>query len=474
MYKVIKELREKIFQRLLNADLSFFFGKQYGDILSRATNDLEAFRNTMILIGIDLLTQIFTVIAMIFVLIYRDWKLFIIFLIATPLFAVSFNYFGNKRKKYSQKVQESASEYTQFINQIIFGLETIKLFNTSFIQKIFQTINEKFFKNQRKNALYDVLFLSSVEIASYFAAAGILFYGGIRIIKGELTTGDFFSFLSALLILVNSIQILQRGLIQIKVISPLVDRLNLILNLPQEDKKGINFEGLKEKIDYRNVSLSLNGNLILKNINVSINKGEKVGIIGHTGSGKSTFLKLLYGVFRNYEGDIYLDKIELRNYDIYSVREKIAVITQDVFVFNDTVENNLRIVKPDATEEELLQAIKKAKADFIFKLKDGLKTVIGERGSILSGGERQRLALARIFLKEPDIVIIDEGTSALDINTEKEVMDSIYEHFKDKTILIIAHRLNTLEKCNKIIVFENGEIKEIKDYINSQNLQEVG
>lgn len=427
----------------------------------------------MVLIGIDFFTQLFTVIAMIFVLIYRDWKLFLIFLIATPLFAISFNYFGNKRKKYSQKVQESASEYTQFINQIIFGLETIKLFNALFIQRIFENINERFFKNQRKNALYDVLFLSSVEIASYLAAAGILFYGGIRIIKGEITTGDFFSFLSALLILVNSIQILQRGLIQIKVISPLVDRLNLILNIPEEEKNGINFEGLKEKIDYKNVSLSLNGITILKNINVTIKKGEKVGIVGHTGSGKSTFLKLLYGVFRNYEGNIYLDIRELKDYNIYSIRENIAVITQDVFIFNDTVENNLRIAKPNATEEELIQAIKKAKADFVFKLKDGLKTVIGERGSILSGGERQRLALARIFLKNPDIVIIDEGTSALDINTEKEVMDSIYEHFKDKTILIIAHRLNTLEKCNKIIVFENGEIKEIRDYINNQNLQEA-
>ena len=140
-----------------------------------------------------------------------------------------------------------------------------------------------------------------------------------------------------------------------------------------------------------------------------IRKGQKVGIIGQTGSGKSSFVKLLYGVFRNYEGKILLDDTDLKAYNIKTVRDKIAVITQDVFIFNDTIENNLKIAKPDATEEEIINALKKAKADFVFRLKDTIKTIIGERGSSLSGGERQRLAIARIFLKNPDIIIIDEA-----------------------------------------------------------------
>jgi len=469
LYKVMKNLRENIFKKILNADMSFFFGKQYGEILSRATNDIEAFKSAMILIGVDFFTQLFTVIAMVGVLIYRDWKLFLIFLFATPLFAISFNYFGEKRKKYSQRVQESAGEYTQFINQLLYGLETIKLFSKEKILSVFESINERFFKNQRKNALYDVFFLSSIEIASYLAAGGIIFYGGVRIINGELTTGDLFSFLSALLILVNSSQILQRGLIQIKAVNPVIERIKFLLDMPQEKEDGIEFKGLKEKIEYKNVSLKINENKILEDVNVLIRKGQKVGIIGQTGSGKSSFVKLLYGVFRNYEGKILLDDTDLKEYNIKTVRDKIAVITQDVFIFNDTIENNLKITKPDATEEEIINALKKAKADFVFRLKDTVKTVIGERGSSLSGGERQRLAIARIFLKNPDIIIIDEGTSALDEETEKYVMEEIYSHFHDKTILIIAHRLKTLEKCDVFIVFENGKVKEIRDSLNAKD-----
>ncbi|MGC8941891.1 MAG: ABC transporter ATP-binding protein [Sulfurihydrogenibium sp.] len=456
--KVSRNLREEIFNKIVNSDFSAFIGKKYGDIISRATNDVEAFRNSMIFIGIDFFTQTFTVIAMVFVLIYMDWKLFVIFLVVTPLFALSFNYFGEKRKKYSKRVQESAAEYTQFLSQVISGIETVKLFKKEFLIDIFQKINDVFFRNQRKNALYDVFFLSSIELASYFAAAGIIFYGGVRIVNGEITTGSLFSFLSALLILVNSFQILQRGLLQIKVITPIVERIQYILNLPQEKEEGLRFSTLKESIVYQNVSLSIEGKYLLKEVNVRINKGEKVGIVGHTGSGKSTFVKLLYGIYKNYEGKILLDYTELREYSISSLRDKIAVISQDVFVFNDTVENNLRIVKPDASEEEIVQALKRAKADFVFKHKEGIKMVVGERGSNLSGGERQRLAIARIFLKNPEIVIIDEGTSALDTETEKYVMEEIYTYFADKTVLIIAHRLKTLERCDKILFFENGRL----------------
>jgi subfamily B ATP-binding cassette protein MsbA len=464
--KVVKSLREEIFIKIINADFTAFLGKRYGDIISRATNDIEAFRNSMIFLGIDFFTQSFTVIAMTFVLIYMDWKLFVIFLFATPLFAISFNYFGEKRKKYSKKVQESAAEYTQFLNQVISGLETVKLFKKDFVISIFKNINQLFFKNQRKNALYDVFFLSSIEVASYFAAAGIIFYGGLRIIQGEITTGSLFSFLSALLILVNSIQILQRGLLQIKVITPIVERIQFLLNIPQEKEEGVKFERLKIKIKYENVSLKIENHYLLKDVNVEIQRGLKVGIVGHTGSGKSSFVKLLYGIYKNYDGKIYLDEIELRDYNLATLREKMAVISQDVFVFNDTVENNLKIVKPDATEEQIIQALKKAKADFVFNHKDGIKMVVGERGSSLSGGERQRIAIARIFLKNPEIVIIDEGTSALDVETENYVMEEIYTYFADKTLLIVAHRLKTLEKCDKILFFERGKlIKEgtVKD-----------
>ncbi|WP_283571407.1 ABC transporter ATP-binding protein [Venenivibrio stagnispumantis] len=466
LLKVMKDLREKIFQKLINVEYQSLIGKQYGDILSRATNDLEAFRNAMLLIGIDLITHIFTVLFMVFVLIYRDWKLFLIFLFITPLLALSFNYFGEKRKKYSQKNQESASEYTQFLNQLISGIETIKLFNLDIIKEKFKQINENYFKNQRKNALYDVFYLSSLETVSYIATAGIILYGGYRIIKGEITTGDLFSFLSALLILVNSLQTVQRGAIQLKVITPITERIKYLLHLPTEKEEGLILDKFKEKIEYKNVYLNINNHKILKDINAVIKKGDKIGIVGQTGSGKSSFIKLLIGIYKNYQGEILIDNVELRKYNIKSLRYKIGIVSQDIFIFNDTIKNNLLIANPTATDEQIKEALINAKADFVFNLKDGLNTIIGERGSSLSGGERQRLALARVFLKNPEIIILDEATSALDVQTEDIIVKQIFELFKEKTLIIIAHRLKTINSCDKILVFDKGQIVEEGD-INS-------
>ncbi|MCX7738461.1 MAG: ABC transporter ATP-binding protein/permease [Hydrogenothermaceae bacterium] len=459
LYRVLKGLREEIFNKIVEGKYSAIQSRQFGDIISRASNDVEALRHSIILVGVDFITQLFTAVAMVSVLVYRDYRLFLIFLVAAPIFALSFNYFGEKRKKYTQRVQESFGEYTQIVNQTLSGLETIKLFSKENIIFLFNRINENFFKNQRKNALYDVLYLSSLEIASYIGIAGIILYGGISIVEGRITTGDLFSFLSALLILVNSLQIIQRGIMQIKVLSPVIHRIQSILNIEAEKQEGKPFSCLREKIVFKDVSLLIRDKVILKDIDIEIRKGEKIGIVGHTGSGKSSFLKLVYGLYQDeYRGSIKIDGIELRDLNLNSYREKVGVVSQDVFMFNDTVRNNLLIANPKADEEKIVKAILAAKADFVFQLPQGLDTVIGERGGVLSGGERQRVAFARLYLKDPEIVILDEGTSALDTTTEEEVMREFYKYFKDRTVLIVAHRASTLRECNRIITFENGRV----------------
>lgn len=459
LYKILKGLREEIFNKIVEGRYSAIQSRQFGDIISRASNDVETLRHSIILVGVNFITQLFTAVAMVSVLVYRDYRLFLIFLVATPIFVLSFNYFGGKRKKYTQRVQESFGEYTQIVNQTLSGLETIKLFSKENIISLFKRINENFFKNQRKNALYEVLYLSSLEIASYIGIAGIILYGGISIAKGKITTGELFSFLSALLILVNSLQIIQRGIMQTKVLSPVIHRIQSVLNIETEKQEGKPFSGLREKIVFKNVSLLMGGKVILKDINIEIRRGEKIGIVGHTGSGKSSFLKLVYGLYQDeYRGSIEIDGVELKDLNLKSYREKVGVVSQDVFMFNDTVRNNLLIANPKADEEKIKRAILTAKADFVFQLPQGLDTAIGEKGGVLSGGERQRLAFARLYLKDPEIVILDEGTSALDTTTEEEVMREFYKHFKDRTVLIVAHRVSTLRECDRIITFENGRV----------------
>lgn len=460
IYKALREIREKIYTRILKAKPSFFRKSSPGDIISRATTDVERFGEISSTIGTNLITEIFVVIGITGVLIYRDWEMFLIFVFAVPLLALALEYFGNKRKKYSKKLQESFSDYIQHLNQIVSGIEVVKLFKKDVFKKVFRNINENLFHRQKKNRFYETVYLSSVEIIAYSATAGIIFYGGVRIIKGEITPGDFFSFLGGVLILVNSLQTLQRGAVNLKALSPVIDRITYMFNIPVEKEEGKEFTGLKKGIFYKNVSLTIGDNKILKNINLSIKKGEKIGIVGQTGSGKSTLIKILPALITEYEGEVLIDDTELRDYSPSSLREKIGVVSQDVFIFNDTIRNNLLIAKPDATDQELIDALKRAKADFVFKMENGLDTLLGEKGSRLSGGERQRISIARIFLKNPDVLIIDEGTSALDVETEDYVIDEIRKYFADKTIIMITHRLKILDIADRIVVMENGSVVE--------------
>ncbi len=460
IYKYEKELREKIYNRFLLAELSVINKYPIGDLVSRATNDISRFAEILSALGTNIITEFFTIIGIIALLIYLDWKMFLILVILIPILAYVLNYFGEKRKKYSRLVQESLAEYTQHLNQILSGLETAKLFDFNMFKKIFTKINEKLFHREKKNKFYETMYLSAVEILAYAGTIGIILFGGYRVIKGELTTGQFFSFLGGVLVLVNSMQVLQRGLVHLKGISPVIDRIEFLLNIPQEKDGNVEFKQLKEKIEYKNVYVELGGKEILKNINLTIPKKIKLGIVGLSGSGKTTLIKLLPRLIKDYKGSIKIDNVEIKDYKLSSLRKNIGVLSQEVFIFNDTLRNNLLIAKPDATEEEIYKALKKAKADFVKNLPNGLDTILGEKGSILSGGERQRLAIARLFLKNPEILVIDEGTSALDLETEDYVISEIEKHFRDKTIILITHRLSILKITDLIIVMENGEIIE--------------
>ncbi len=460
IYKASRDLRFKVYEKILNASPSVFRKYTPGDLIGRAVSDIEKFGEIISRVATNIITEAFTIIGICGVLIYRDWKLFLIFVLVVPLLAWALEHFGEKRKKYSRKVQESIGEYIHHLSQILSGIEVVKLFKKKIFLHIFNKINERLYERQKKNKFYETIYLSTVEIIAYTATAGIIFYGGIRIINGDLTPGDFFSFLGGVFILVNSLQAFQRGAVNVKALNPVIDRLLEVLNLPQEEDKGIEFTGLKDKIQYQNVSLSIDGNQILKNINLTIKKGENLGIVGPTGSGKSTLVKILPALITEYEGKVLIDNHELREYSLSSLRDKIGMVSQEVIIFNDTLRNNLLVAKPDATEEELIEALKKAKADFVFKLENGLDTVLGEKGSRLSGGERQRIAIARIFLKNPDILIVDEGTSALDVETEEYIMEEINRHFLDRTVIIITHRLKLLDITNRVVVIEEGQIVE--------------
>ncbi len=458
---IIADLRERIFRKLLFVPYNFFIKHPAGDLMSRISNDLALFKQILNEHLPKLMRDPLIALALFIVLIYRDFLLTLILFVALPVLAYMVKYFGKKKGKHTKLAQEKSAEVMQVLSQAIHGSESIRVF--SFQERLirdFKEFNRQVKRYSLKMIAYMLGNTALNYIFGYTVVAGVFLYGGIRIIKGDLTPGDFISYLTALFMIQVPIMNTQKAFMNIKSSHPLINRINFILELEEEKGGSKPFRGFKEIIEFKNVSVSVNGKTLIRDINLEIKKGEIIGIVGHTGSGKSTLVKLLPRLI-NFDGLIKFDEEDIREFDLKSLREGIAFASQDIFLFNDTIKNNLLAGNPKATEKEIYRALELSLCDFVFRLKDGINTVIGEKGLMLSGGERQRLAVARLFLRDPEIIILDEITSALDGSTEEKLLNNIFSFFKGKTILIVAHRMSNIKYCDRIIVMKNGYIKEM-------------
>ncbi len=464
--RIVKNVRERIYKNLLNAPLNFFISKDSGDLISRIVSDLESLKQVFNDYIPKILREPVVALALLGVLIYRDFVLTLSLLLFFPVMYILTRYFSSKKKKYLKRQRENVSVLAGVLNESFKGIENIKSFiaESKFIES-FRKFSEKFFKSSVKINFYVVGNTVLNYIFGYSVVALILLFGSYRIVQGSITPGDFISFLTAVFMIQKPIMEIQKAIMNIRGSSPLYERINFLLNVPQEKSGSLKFEGFNESIRFENVSLKVNGYEILKDINLEVKRGDKVGIKGHTGSGKSTLVRLLPRMYE-YEGKIFIDGVELRGFELKSLREKIGFSTQEVILFKGTVRDNLLLAKEDATEEEMILALRLARCDFILENREGLDTKVEEGGLNFSGGERQRLALARIFLKNPEILILDEATSALDPATEREVLENIFSYFRDKTIFVIAHRESNLEYCNAIVEMEGGRIRNVISKIN--------
>ena len=459
--RIVKNLREEIYEKLLYSPFNFFLKTSSGDMISRIVSDLEGFKQVFGEYIPKLIREPFVVLALFGVLLYRDWVLTLFLLIFFPILYILTKYFSSKKKKYTKKQRENVALLTSVLNESLRGIENIKLYlsENKFINS-FKEFSEKFFHSSVKINFYIVGNTVINYIFGYSVVALLLLAGSFRILKGEVSTGDFISYLTALFMIQKPILEIQKAIMNLKGTTPIFERVFSLTNLPREKDGSKEFEGFKREIKFINVSVEVNGKRILKGISFSVRKGDKVGIRGHTGSGKSTLVRIIPRLLE-YGGSVFIDKVELREFSLKSLRRNIGFSTQEVFLFKGTVRDNLLIAKQDATDEEMIKALKLAECDFILNSSHGLDYPVEERGINLSGGEKQRISLARVFLKNPDIVILDEATSALDPLTEEKVLRNLFSFFKDKTLFIIAHRESNLIFCNKILEFENGRLKEI-------------
>lgn len=464
--RVIMDIRQKLFEHIQKLPLSHFISLPIGDLVSRATNDVFILQSSVSRSITSLIKDFFTALGLIGVVFYNDYKLAIIAFIGIPFIFVPILRFGLKAKKYSYRGQGIMGNMLSFLKEYFSSMRIVKVFSLENMGKSrFFEENQKFFKNYMKQIKVRAISAPIIDFLAAIAISFIIWYGGKQVISGHKTPGDFFSFITALVLMYEPIKKINASLNSIQEGIGASKRIFEILELPVEEPKNghlIEMKGLFNEIAFKDVSFKYNTKYVLKNISFTVKKGEKIGIVGHSGEGKSTLLNLIPRFYEINEGSIMIDGIDIRNFTLESLRSHIAMVTQEVILFNSSIKENIKYGKQDATDEEVIEAAKHAFAhDFIMKTPEGYDTNVGEMGELLSGGERQRIAIARAFIKDAPILLLDEATSALDSKSEREVQNALNVLMEGRTCFIVAHRLPTLSNVDKIIVLKRGKIVEI-------------
>jgi subfamily B ATP-binding cassette protein MsbA len=463
---VVKNIRMHIFTNVSRLHIGYFNDQRKGDLISRFTNDVSEVENTVIN-SLKVVKEPITLIIYISVLFSISVKLTLFTLIVLPLTGGVISEIIKRLKKRAQQSQESMGRIVNILDETFSGMRVINAFNarnflirkvdgeTSYHRKVNLSIS-------RKNELASPL----SELLGVMVVAVILYYGGQSVLSGdgELSPASFIVFLTFYASMIqpaknlsNGLTSLQKGIASAQRIFKLIDTKPTIDNKPN----AIELTHFKEKIEFVNVTFSYDKDHVLQNINLKIEKGKTVALVGPSGGGKSTLADLVPRFYDPSSGEVRLDGVSLKDYELESLRRQIGVVTQESILFNDTVFNNIAFGLENVKEEDVINAAKIANAhNFISEMEEGYQTTIGERGSKLSGGQRQRISIARAVLKNPPILILDEATSALDSESERLVQDALSKLMQNRTSIVIAHRLSTIQHADEIIVIQNGVIAE--------------
>jgi len=462
--KIIKNIQTLMAQKFLLSDISHITKKHSGKYLSNFTNDTRILFDVLTGVVVTLFKETFTLIALLGLMFYQDWQLSLLAIIMIPIAAFSSKNLGKKMGKKVRISLEASDKFMKFLSEIIKGSWLIKIYQKEEeeLKKISLIIDERF-KAIKKVEQTRLGAGPIMEIISSIAIAIVVFFAGYRSLQGAITLGEFVSFLAALMLAYQPVKALaginvgiQEGIAAAKRIYEIIDQKNEIIN----DKNAPSLKLRNATLEFRNISFIYpDGTQALKNLSAKIEGGKKVGLVGISGSGKTTFLNLIPRFFNLKNGTILIDDQNINNINLNSLRKEISLVSQDVILFDDTIKSNILYGNSSASHDEIISACKFAAAqDFIEKLPNKYETIIGENGIKLSGGQKQRLSIARAILKNSSIILLDEATSSLDSESEVIIQKAIENLTKNKTTIIIAHRLSTIIGCHKILVFDNGRI----------------
>ncbi len=456
----IRRFREKMVANLLNLDMDFFNEFRTGELISRTTNDIDRIRSIVSSIIPELTRESVTIIGLLCVVIYQSPKLAFFALVVMPVAIYPISRLAKRMKKISKQSQEKTSDITSALSEIFTNIEIIKANNAQeYEHSRFVDENNKFFRLNLKSVKIEQLVSPLMETIGSIGVAAVIIIGGKDVIDGHINMGAFFSFLTALFMLytplkriVNIYNKMQDAIAASERTFFLMDKVSQIKDGQKELNEEINL------IKFNDVRLSYGDKEVLKGINLEANKSEFIALVGSSGGGKSSLMNLLMRFYDVNGGEILINGINLKDIKIHSLRQNIGLVTQRVYIFNDTIAKNVAYGR-EFNEDAVINALKLANAyEFVSKLDNGINTILNEFGTNLSGGQRQRIAIARALYQNPQILIFDEATSALDNESEKEITKAINNLRSKKIIFVIAHRLSTVENADKIAVLSDGKI----------------
>jgi subfamily B ATP-binding cassette protein MsbA len=466
--RVVAKLRRELYVHIQAQPLSFFSDVHSADLMSRIMNDVGRLARLSSGVLVMAVRQLGTIVALFVVMIAREWALTLTALIAIPFIAVIVRIIGRRLYKINKRTQERIAQLAVLLHESFSGTKIVKAFGRErHEQERFDAINDRLVALSLKNVRADEITEPLMEIAGAFGIMAALWYGGYQVISGHMTPGTLFSFTAAALMLYGPVRRLARSLNVVQQSTASVERVFHILDMPPAiaDRAGaLQLETFSralvfERMNFRYADAE---ELTLKDISLEIRKGEVVAFVGMSGAGKSTLMDLLPRFHDVASGCITIDGHDVREVTQASLRAQMGIVTQENFLFSDTIRYNIAYGRPDATPEQIERAARQAHAhDFILACPEGYDTLVGERGVRLSGGQRQRIAIARAFLKDPPILILDEATSDLDAESEFMVQQALAELMLGRTVLVIAHRLATVRSANRIVVVHDGRIAEV-------------
>lgn len=464
--KISNNLKFDLFKKILTFETSFYDKRNSGDVIFQFNNMADGACSGLLDNLSVFIQRAFSSISLVCVLFYNSWQLAII---ATIVLGCAIAPVAKLRKKmkevFDRTVVADSSIITEY-NEVFAGNKTVTAYNLQQIEtNKFKNILNNIFKLRIKMVQRTQWLSPMMHVIVSIGIAAAIGYGSYLIISHQITPGNFVSFITALILLYTPVKSLGNNFNSVVMSFFAIENVFANLELEPSIKNIENPKILSEDIqhiEFKNVNFEYVENVpVLKNINLNVNKGETIALVGNSGGGKSTIVNLIPRFYDIKSGEITINDTNIKEYSLFSLRENISVVFQDNFLFSGTIRENIILGNPNATDEMINKAVKMAFLDeFIASLKDGLNTVIGERGVLLSGGQKQRVAIARAFLKDAPIIILDEATSALDNKAEAIVQKAIENLMQDKTVFVIAHRLSTIQNANKIVVINQGEIVE--------------